>query len=272
MCYLATGNSKRDLAFAFKISRATIYHIIIKACEDIWDVLREYVRPPSTTGDWKEFLDFWDMPHCVGALDGQYISIRKPPSSGSLWYNYKVLSAARDARYCFTAVDVGEYVSNNDSGILRNSKMGRRFENDEMSIPESEKILEDDLELPYFFVRNEIFPLQTWLMRLFPGKALINEMHKIFNYCLSRARRILEKKFGILVPSWRIFLKPIDVRPENVQKLVLTVIALDKYLRQTNVSYSPTEFIDCENGDGEIIRGWQYLPKYTKNLKLKVYQ
>lgn len=109
-------------------------------------------------------------------------------------------------------------------------------------------------------------------MRLFPGKALINEMHKIFNYCLSRARRILEKKFGILVPSWRIFLKPIDVRPENVEKLVLTVIALDKYLRQTNASYSPTGFIDCENGDGVIIRGWQYLPKYTKNLKLKVYQ
>ena len=70
-----------------------------------------------------------------------------------------VLSAARDARYCFTPVDVGEYVSNNDSEILRNSKMGRRFGNDEMSIPESEKILGDDLELPYFFVRDEIFPL-----------------------------------------------------------------------------------------------------------------
>lgn len=113
-----------------------------------------------------------------------------------------VLSAVRDARYCFTPV---EYVSNNDSGILRNSKMGRRFGNDEMSIPESEKILGDDLELPYFFVRDEIFPLQTWLVRLFPGKALINEMRKIFKYCLSRARRILENKFGILVPGWRIF-------------------------------------------------------------------
>ena len=43
--------------------------------------------------------------------------------------------------------------------------MGRIFGNGEMSIPESEKILGDDLELPYFLVGDEILPLQTWLMR-----------------------------------------------------------------------------------------------------------
>ena len=144
------------------------------------------------------------MPHCIGALDEKHISIRKPSNSGSLWYNYKgffsmVLLAVCDARYCFTLVNVGEYGSNNDSGILRNSKMERRFENGEMSIPESEKILGDDLELSYFLVGDEILPLQTWLMRPLSGKVLINKMRKIFNYRLSRARRIIENTFGILV-------------------------------------------------------------------------
>ena len=47
--YFVTGNSQTDLAF--KIGQSTIYHIIIEVCEEIWDVLSEYVRPPSTTED-----------------------------------------------------------------------------------------------------------------------------------------------------------------------------------------------------------------------------
>ena len=81
-----------------------------------------------------------------------------------------VLLAVCDARYCFILVDVGEDGSNNDSGISRNSKMGSRFVNGEMSIPESEKIPGVDLELPYFLVGDEIFPVQTWLMRPYSGK------------------------------------------------------------------------------------------------------
>ena len=58
-----------------------------------------------------------------------------------------VLLAVCDARYCFTLFDVGEYGSNNDSGILGNSKLGRRFGNGEMSIPAYEKIIGNDLGL-----------------------------------------------------------------------------------------------------------------------------
>ena len=81
-------------------------------------------------------------------------------------------------------------------------------------------------------------------------KALIKEMRKIFNYRLSRVRRIVENTFGILVVFW-IFQELIELR-----KLVLAAIALHNYIRQTgNASYSPSGFIDCENGDGEIISG-----------------
>ena len=76
-------------------------------------------------------------------------------------------------------------------------------------------------------------------------------MRKIFNYRLSRVRRIVENTFGILVDHWRIFQKLIELR-----KLVLAAIALHNYIRQTgNASYSPSGFIDCENGGGEIISG-----------------
>ena len=58
--------------------------------------------------------------------------MRQPKHSGSLWHNDKgffnlVLLAICDAQYCFSFVDVGEYGSNNDSGIFLNQKWGIYF-------------------------------------------------------------------------------------------------------------------------------------------------
>ena len=89
------------------------------------------VNAPATKGDWKkiasDFYELWNMPRCVGALDGKHIRMRKPSDLGSLWHNYKgyfimVLLAICDSRYFFSFVDVGEYGSNNDSSVLKNSR------------------------------------------------------------------------------------------------------------------------------------------------------
>ena len=53
-----------------------------------------------------------------------------------------------------------------------------------------------DVERPYFLVGDEIFPLTNWLMRPFSGKSLVNEKHKISNYRLSPARRVIEKSIS----------------------------------------------------------------------------
>lgn len=122
--YLATGDSQHSLWFLFKLGRSTVNGIINEVWEELWNALSHYVKPPTSVNDWKnisdDFSQLWNMPHCLGALDGKHVAIRKPPSSSSLWYNYKgffsmVLLGICDAQYCFTHVDVGEYGSNNDS-------------------------------------------------------------------------------------------------------------------------------------------------------------
>ena len=58
----------------------------------------------------------------------------------NFFYNYKgffgmVLLAVCDAKYCFTMFDEGQYGSNNDSGVLLNSKIGKKLAQGLLNIP-----------------------------------------------------------------------------------------------------------------------------------------
>ena len=166
-----------------------------------------------------------------------------------------VLLAICDANYCFTMFDIGQYGSNNDSGVLLHSEMGQCFDEGSLMVPEEQNINFTGNILPYYLVGDEIFPLKHWLMRPYPGPLYSYEV-KIFNYRLSTARRTIENAFGILCARWRIFQKPIKGSVENVQNITLASMALHNYLKQTeNASYRPTGFIDSEYNDGTIKKG-----------------
>ena len=166
-----------------------------------------------------------------------------------------MLLAVCDARYCFHLFDVGQYGSNNDAGVLARSCIGKGFENDTLNLPAPETLNHCTYDpLPYFMVGDEIFPLKTWMMRPYPGK--LNEEERIFNYRLSRARRVIENAFGILAARWRIFNKPIKASVENVERYVLACISLHNYLCQTeNASYCARGYVDSEDGNGAIKPG-----------------
>ena len=133
--YLAYGGSQQCLSFSFWIAKSTISNIVNKTCSHIWDCLKEqYVRTPRTIDGWKniakDFYEIWILAHCIGAIDGKLVRIKAPINNGSLYHNYKgffsiVLMAICDAWYVFSFVDIGHYESNNDSGVLRKSAIGK---------------------------------------------------------------------------------------------------------------------------------------------------
>ena len=127
-----------------------------------------------------------------------------------------------DVNYCFTAVDVGQYGKSNDSGAFANFAISKALEGKSFNVPAPEYVEGFADKLPYVTVVDEGLPLKPYQMRPYPGKNL-TEIHTIFNYRLSRARRIIENIFGILAARWCIFRRPIRADVATVEKLCLHV-------------------------------------------------
>ena len=135
------------------------------------------------------------------------------------------------AHYRFILVDVRDAGRHSDSGVLSNSSFGEALEANSLKIPNVRPLPgTSHPSLPYVLVGDEAFPLKQYLMRPYPGRNL-PEPQSIYNYRLSRARRIIENSFGILAARWRIFRRPIIADPKNVVLFTKAAIALHNGLQ-----------------------------------------
>jgi hypothetical protein len=68
--------------------------MIPEVCEAIWQELhKECIVIPQTASAWKvksqEFLDLWQYPQALAAMDGKHCMVQAFKKSGSLYHNYK---------------------------------------------------------------------------------------------------------------------------------------------------------------------------------------
>lgn len=207
-----------------------------------------YLRQP-TEQEWVHiagsFLEQWNLPNCVGGIDGKHIHIQAPPNSVSNYFNYKksfsiVLFGACDANYIFTLVHVGEMGSNSDAAIFADSLLGQQLQEGELNWPQGTAPLPgSNIRTPCFFVGDDAFPLSTNLVKPYSGHFL-NEEKRIFNYRISRARRVIENAFGILATRFRIFRKPIAFLPKTVDNVILAAVCLHNFLKIQNDAREPS--------------------------------
>lgn len=83
--------------------------------------------------------------------------------------------------------------------------------------------------------------MKEFLLRPYPGKEL-DDKRRIFNYRLSRARRIVENAFGILCARWRIYFTMIGCNPENVDNIIKATIALHNFC----LNHNPETYFQAE--------------------------
>lgn len=192
---------------------------------------------PSSEDEWKqiaeEFTKKWQFPHCVGALDGKHIAILPPPNTGSLYFNYKhffsiVLLALVDANYRFLYVDIGSYGRVSDGGVFNDSTLSQALAVNSLHLPTPD-LIEGAGELPYVLVADDAFAMKSNIMKPFGQRGLTAEQ-RIYNYRLSRARRVVENAFGILSQRFRIFTHAIPLAPEKVETVTMAACCLHNFL------------------------------------------
>lgn len=232
--------------------------------------------PEPTLQTWESvasrFEQRWQFPHCVGALDGKHVVIKKPGKSGSSYFNYKhtfsvVLLATVDADYKFTTVDVGAMGRFSDGSLFSSSVLGKKLMKQTLILPAPAQLPTIAHRVPYVFVGDEAFPLSENLMRPYPRRYVTgNYEHQIFNARLSRARQTVECAFGQLASRFRVFRRPFECKVDTVRDVVKASLVLHNYLKSS--THISTE--DMEHEDMEHLPENQMLPLRGSNARNSV--
>lgn len=221
---------------------------------------------PSTDVEWKkiaaEFNENWNFPNCIGSMDGKHIVLQAPIKSGSEFYNYKsffniILFALVDADYNFLFVDIGCQGRISDGGLFKNTELSKRMRNKTLNLPDKKPLPGRDKPIPYVFLGDKAFPLSENLMKPYTGNHPNGSVKRVFNYRLSRARRVVENAFGIVSSVFRCLRKPLLLEPETSEIIVMAIVHLHNFLRKSKVSrnmYTPLGTYDVEE-NGEIRAG-----------------
>ena len=152
--------------------------------------------------------------------------------------------------------DVGTNGRVSDGGVWNKCTLAQKLSNDELHLPPPKCLPCGIEQIPYVFVADSAFALKPNIMKPYPQSAL-TEDKGVYNYRHSRARRISENLFGIIVNRWRVLRSVIFLPPTTVEHLVLAILSLHKYLRKSGSRniYCPPDLTDVEDRNGNVIEG-----------------
>ena len=180
-----------------------------------------------------EFESKWQFPHAVGAIDGKHINVKAPANTGSEYFNYKkqfsfVLLAIADANAKFIAFDLGSAGGQSYNGIFKHGSLGAVCKSE--YFPPPEKVGNTVVSgIPYCILGDEAFALDQNLMKPYPHRTAIGH-ENVFNYRLSRARRIVENASGILCARLRVLLRTMELDVSNAMQVVRACLVLHNFL------------------------------------------
>ena len=261
--HLASGLDYPSLQWDFRVKECTISKFVPLVCQAILDEFKEEVLTcPVTEDEWREIAEVfktrWNLPHACGALDGKHVAIRCPPNSGSTFFNYKkfysiVLLALVDGDYKFSWIDTGGNGRMSDAQIFNSSELKDTLEDASINLPQDDPLPNDDQDFPYFIIGDDAFALRKYLMKPY-GQRDLSRSQRVFNYRLSRGRRIVENAFGIMASRWRVLLTTMLQGPDVVRTLVETCVVLHNLMRLRFPGLQ-NRHMDLEDDDHNVIPG-----------------
>ena len=162
-----------------------------------------------------------------------------------------------DAQYRFIYVDVGVNGRVSDGGVFSRCSLNKAIESNSLHIPQHRPLPGTEIPCPFHIIADEAFPLRNNIMKPFPFRNMSKEQ-RVYNYRISRGRRVVENAFGILSQRFRCLVTNMLLPPDVSENVVLATCALHNYLiaRSGNVKYMQACDIDAEDQDThEVTRG-----------------
>lgn len=200
-----------------------------------------------------------NFPLCSGSIDGKHIAIERPKNSGSDYFNYNkfysvVLLGVVNANYEFMFVDVGKNGRAGDAGVINETSFYQKLLARTLNVPQPELPPQGRVRLPYTFIADDAFALSPFLMKPYTHETN-NVDERIFNYRLSRARRVVENAFGILSSRFRVLKTTIALEPCKVEDIVLACCTLHNFhSSHCKNLYTPPGFVDYETVEtGKVV-------------------
>ncbi|CAI6361061.1 unnamed protein product [Macrosiphum euphorbiae] len=238
----------------------TISGIIYETCNTIWNVFGQIHMPFPTKEVFyqiaHDFETLWNFPNCIGCIDGKHIRIKCPKKTGSMFYNYKNyfsvhLQGVCDAKYKFITVDIGAYGKQSDSGVFAESNIYKYLETNSFNVPPNRPLPNTNIPIPFVLLGDQGYPLKEYLMRPYPWTSNLDPEKEIFNYRLSRARRMIECTFGILVSKWRCLKTELQINEDHVDTIIKCICLLHNIIIDQE-GVDDTLFVNIHQTNTEI--------------------
>lgn len=157
-----------------------------------------------------------------------------------------------DARRKIILADIGSMGRFSDGRIFAESEFGRRLQSSALNLPQPKPLTQGGEPVPFVFIGDEAFPLSYNLLRPYPRDQL-DPSRRIFNYRLSRARRIIEATFGVLKRKWYVYHKDFECQVATVDKVVKATCVLHNYLIENNPDYLDQNNSDPPTNDSLVL-------------------
>lgn len=151
--------------------------------------------------------------------------------------------AVVNSKYEFIFVDVGKNGRLSDGGILQYTTFYERLIGDKLNLPEKIECKEN---LNFVFIGDEAFALHKHLLKPFSQSSL-NYERRIYNYRLARGRNVVENVFGLISSRFRVLHTAINMKPLNIQFVVLAICTLHNYLIRAKIHYTGPTTFDAED-------------------------
>ena len=262
--HLASGAKYKELMYGWRLPHNTISLAVREVCQAILDeYLDEQFTCPTTEEGWRriaeDWMKRWNFPNLMGALDGKHVPCKAPPNSGSEFCNYKgfysvILLALVSSDYKFMWADISGNGASSDAQMFNNSDLKKGLENDNIiGWPRPTPLPNDTQDVPYYIVGDDAFALRTFMMKPYSTRNMTKE-ERIFNYRLSRARRVVENAFGILVNRFQVMRTTMEHHPQTVRLIVKTCIVLHNLMR-TRYPTLQNRLLDRDLPDGQVVPG-----------------